>query len=85
MNDTFNNDKNHNFEKTYPGCLGRMVNLFELNIGVSPNRLLTDKPHRDGAYPFSLCFLLRYVFSFLNSIHAGNVHFKMPLYILLIT
>lgn len=67
MNGTSHNGKNHQFEKTHPGCLGRMVNLFELNIGVSPNRLLTDKPHRDGAYSFYLCFLLRSVFYFLNS------------------
>ncbi|KAI3449851.1 hypothetical protein Pfo_006516 [Paulownia fortunei] len=49
MNGIHHNDKNHNFEKTYPGCLGRMVNLFELNIGVSANRLLNDKPHQDGS------------------------------------
>ncbi|GER46088.1 hypothetical protein STAS_23084 [Striga asiatica] len=49
MNGTSQNVKNRNFGKTYPGCLGRMVDLFELNIGVSPNRLLTDKPHRDGS------------------------------------
>ncbi|KAK6143979.1 hypothetical protein DH2020_020799 [Rehmannia glutinosa] len=30
---TSQNGKNCNFDKTYPGCLGRMVNLFELNIG----------------------------------------------------
>ncbi|XP_042048456.1 uncharacterized protein LOC121794383 [Salvia splendens] len=49
MNGTSNNGKSRNFEKTYPGCLGRMVNLFEVNIGVSADRLLTDKPHRDGS------------------------------------
>ncbi|CAA0815255.1 Protein of unknown function (DUF3741 [Striga hermonthica] len=50
MNGTSQNVNNRNFgKKSYPGCLGRMVNLFELNIGVSPNRLLTDKPHRDGS------------------------------------
>ncbi|KAL3828111.1 hypothetical protein ACJIZ3_016913 [Penstemon smallii] len=42
-------NNNHNFEKTNPGCLGRMVNLFELNLGVSSNMLLTDKPHQDGS------------------------------------
>nr|KJB10994.1 hypothetical protein B456_001G235600 [Gossypium raimondii] len=40
--------KGHNIEK-FPGCLGRMVNLFDLNSGVPGNRLLTDKPHRDGS------------------------------------
>ncbi|KAK4407297.1 hypothetical protein Sango_0310700 [Sesamum angolense] len=48
MNGIGQNDKNRNFKKTYPGCLGRMVNLFELNVGVSTNRLLADKPHQDG-------------------------------------
>lgn len=44
-----------NTEKPFPGCLGRMVNLFDLSAGVSRNKLLTDKPHRDGDY--SLYFL----------------------------
>ncbi|XP_041990956.1 uncharacterized protein LOC121742012 [Salvia splendens] len=48
MNGISSNGKARNFEKTHPGCLGRMVNLFELNIGVSADRLLTDKPHGDG-------------------------------------
>ncbi|XP_038897602.1 uncharacterized protein LOC120085607 [Benincasa hispida] len=37
----------NNTEKPFPGCLGRMVNLFDLSAGVSRNKLLTDKPHRD--------------------------------------
>lgn len=37
-----------NNEKPFPGCLGRMVNLFDLNTGVSRNKLLTDAPHREG-------------------------------------
>ncbi|XP_011083092.1 uncharacterized protein LOC105165697 isoform X1 [Sesamum indicum] len=49
MNGTSRNGKNCNFDKTYPGCLGRMVNLFELNIGVPANKLLTDKPRSDGS------------------------------------
>ncbi|XP_041994313.1 uncharacterized protein LOC121744757 isoform X1 [Salvia splendens] len=49
MNSISNNGKTRNFEKTHPGYLGRMVNLFELNIGVSADRLLTDKPHGDGS------------------------------------
>ncbi|XP_052187498.1 uncharacterized protein LOC127798169 [Diospyros lotus] len=36
-------------EKPFLGCLGRMVNLFDLNTGVAGNRLLTEKPHRDGS------------------------------------
>lgn len=41
----------NNTEKPFPGCLGRMVNLFDLSAGVNRNKLLTDKPHRDGDYP----------------------------------
>ncbi|KAL5859952.1 hypothetical protein ACOSQ4_001248 [Xanthoceras sorbifolium] len=41
--------QNVNIDKQFPGCLGRMVNLFDLSMGVSGNRLLTDKPHYDGA------------------------------------
>lgn len=40
--------QNINVDK-HVGCLGRMVNLFDLSTGISGNRLLTDKPHRDGA------------------------------------
>ncbi|XP_055829603.1 uncharacterized protein LOC129898914 isoform X5 [Solanum dulcamara] len=41
----FQNGKNCNLDKPFPGCLGRMVNLFDLNSGVAGNKLLTDKPH----------------------------------------
>ncbi|XP_059660218.1 uncharacterized protein LOC132306712 [Cornus florida] len=41
------NGKTRNLEKPFPGCLGRMVNLFDFGAGVAGNRLLTDKPHRD--------------------------------------
>lgn len=47
MNGVHLSGKNGNFEKTFPGCLG-MVNLFDLNVGMAGNRLLTDKSHRDG-------------------------------------
>uniref|UniRef100_A0A5B7A9J7 DUF4378 domain-containing protein n=2 Tax=Davidia involucrata TaxID=16924 RepID=A0A5B7A9J7_DAVIN len=43
------NGKTRNPDKPFPGCLGRMVNLFDLSTGVAGNRLLTDKPHRDGS------------------------------------
>ncbi|XP_058197338.1 uncharacterized protein LOC131313187 isoform X2 [Rhododendron vialii] len=43
------NNKTRNLEKPFPGCLGRMVNLFDLGTGVAANRLLMDKPHRDGS------------------------------------
>ncbi|CAN4101281.1 unnamed protein product [Withania somnifera] len=41
----FQNGKNCNLDKPFPGCLGRMVNLFDLNSGVAGNKLLTDKSH----------------------------------------
>nr|XP_009780627.1 PREDICTED: uncharacterized protein LOC104229654 isoform X2 [Nicotiana sylvestris] len=41
----FQNGKNSNLDKPFPGCLGRMVNLFDLNSVVAGNRMLTDKPH----------------------------------------
>lgn len=41
--------QNINVDKHVVGCLGRMVNIFDLSTGISGNRLLTDKPHRDGA------------------------------------
>ncbi|XP_043704974.1 uncharacterized protein LOC122654789 isoform X2 [Telopea speciosissima] len=43
------NRKARNDEKPFPGCMGRMVNLFDLNAGVARNRLLTDKAHQDGS------------------------------------
>jgi len=51
------NRKVHNVEKPFPGCLGRMVNLFDLTGGVNGNKLLTDRPHRDGdpSLSLSLC------------------------------
>ncbi|KAK8521762.1 hypothetical protein V6N12_066347 [Hibiscus sabdariffa] len=39
--------RGQNIEK-FPGCLGRMVNLFDLNMSVPGNRLLTDNRH-DGS------------------------------------
>ncbi|GFZ17638.1 methyl-coenzyme M reductase II subunit gamma, putative [Actinidia rufa] len=43
------NGKISDLEKPFPGCLGRVVNLFDLSTGVAGNRLLMDKPHRDGS------------------------------------
>lgn len=59
MNAIHHDHKNCKFEETYAGCLGRMVNLLESNIGVPANRLLNDKMHGDGTYSFYsfvLCF-----------------------------
>ncbi|KAK9733838.1 hypothetical protein RND81_04G096000 [Saponaria officinalis] len=49
MNGFHVNGKERGSEKAVPGCLGRMVNLFDLTSGISGNRLLTDKPHNDGS------------------------------------
>lgn len=55
----FQNGRSHTHDKPSPGCLGRMVNLFDLNSGVTGNRLLTDKPHRDGSLSRSQSDLVR--------------------------
>ncbi|KAL2344948.1 hypothetical protein Fmac_006233 [Flemingia macrophylla] len=49
MNGVQNGRVHHNVEKPFPGCLGRMVNLFDLTGGVNGNKLLTDRPHRDAS------------------------------------
>lgn len=46
----FKNRKFHEHEKPFPGCMGRMVNLFDLSPGIPGNRLLTDRAHRDGSH-----------------------------------
>ncbi|XP_068662975.1 uncharacterized protein [Aristolochia californica] len=45
----FQKGKTLNSEKPFPGCMGRMVNLFDLGAGMAGNRLLTEKAHRDGS------------------------------------
>ncbi|XP_077226768.1 uncharacterized protein LOC143860123 [Tasmannia lanceolata] len=45
----FQNRKASDSEKPFPGCMGRMVNLFDLSPGMAANRLLTEKAHRDGS------------------------------------
>lgn len=48
MSGVKNNTRVHADDKPFPGCLGRMVNLFDLTPStVNANKLLTDKPHRD--------------------------------------
>ncbi|PWA88449.1 hypothetical protein CTI12_AA090900 [Artemisia annua] len=41
--------KNRHPEKPVSGCLGRMVNMFDLTNGTGGKKLLTDKPHNDGS------------------------------------
>ncbi|XP_058101357.1 uncharacterized protein LOC131245724 isoform X2 [Magnolia sinica] len=51
MND-FQNKTVCGFEKRIPGCMGRMVNLFDMSPNIAGNRLLMEKAHGDGG---SLC------------------------------
>ncbi|KAM0071286.1 hypothetical protein Hdeb2414_s0001g00023301 [Helianthus debilis subsp. tardiflorus] len=42
-------ERNESLNSPIPGCLGRMVNLFDLNASLGGNRLLTDNPHYEGS------------------------------------
>lgn len=59
--------KAQNIEKPFPGCLGRMVNLFDVSTGVAGNRLLMDKPHHDG----ESCLLMFY-YKFFRSLKSEH-------------
>ena len=63
----------NNMEKPFPGCAGRMVNLFNSSAGVRRNKLLTDKPHRDGDFPF-LFFLVFFLPTLVsdNCLHSNR-------------
>lgn len=39
----------------FPGCLGRVINMFDLSSGVVATKMLTEKAHRDGT-KFSYTF-----------------------------
>lgn len=45
--DRARNNKAQGTEEQFPGCLGRMVNLFDLSTGAASKKLLTYKPHYD--------------------------------------
>nr|CAD1843943.1 unnamed protein product [Ananas comosus var. bracteatus] len=36
-------------QKPVSGCMGKMINLFELSAGMTGTKLLTDRAHRDGS------------------------------------
>lgn len=55
--------KPRNLENTFPRCLGRMVNLLDLNTSLEGNRFLTEKPHHDGDF---LCWSFSSYFILLN-------------------
>lgn len=48
--DRARNDKAQGTEKQFPGCLGRMVNLFDLSAGAASKKRLTYRPHFDGVH-----------------------------------
>lgn len=41
----------------FPGCLGRVINMFDLSNGVVATKMLTEKAHRDGM-PLLCSFIL---------------------------
>ncbi|KAL9257809.1 hypothetical protein AKJ16_DCAP01597 [Drosera capensis] len=49
MNGIHLNGKAHSSQKPIPGCVGRMVNLFDFASNTAGNRLITEKPHHDGS------------------------------------
>lgn len=64
----FQNGNSHTHDKPFPGCLGRMVNLFDLNSGVAGNKLLTDKPHGDNDLLCYIFFYIMFRHFFLNAL-----------------
>ncbi|XP_010263990.1 PREDICTED: uncharacterized protein LOC104602116 isoform X1 [Nelumbo nucifera] len=44
------NRRARDLDKPFPGCMGRMVNFFDLSAGIPGNKLLTEKAHRDGYF-----------------------------------
>jgi hypothetical protein len=52
------NKKGLDLQKPIPGCMGRMVNLFDLSNSLTGTKRLTEKPHRDGINFTSIFFLL---------------------------
>ncbi|KAJ0970374.1 hypothetical protein J5N97_023251 [Dioscorea zingiberensis] len=36
-------------QQQHPGCMGRMINMFDLNAGMPRTKLLTDRAHRDAS------------------------------------
>ncbi|MCL7031463.1 hypothetical protein MKW94_010075 [Papaver nudicaule] len=49
MNGT-QNTRGADLEKPFPGCMGRMINLFDFGPGMTGNKLLTDKEHQNGSH-----------------------------------
>jgi hypothetical protein len=53
-------DKRHRKKQVlapFPGCLGRVINMFDLSNGVVATKMLTEKAHRDGtSFSYSTFF-----------------------------
>jgi hypothetical protein len=53
-------DKRHRKKQVlapFPGCLGRVINMFDLSNGVVATKMLTEKAHRDGtSFSYSTLF-----------------------------
>ncbi|KAJ0967377.1 hypothetical protein J5N97_024294 [Dioscorea zingiberensis] len=47
--DGFQNRRRPESQKQLPGCMGRMMNMFDLSAGMPGTKLLTDRAHRDGS------------------------------------
>lgn len=56
----FHNRKAQDLKKPFPGCIGRMINVFDFSAGVAGNKMLTERAHGDGT---SLGFLFMFIYS----------------------
>lgn len=67
MNGVQLNGRAYCYENTVPGCLGSVASLFDLTSAVARNRLLTEKPHRDGNFlSLHSCSFLDYLLLLAN-------------------
>lgn len=46
--------KGQDLQKPFPGCMGRVVNVFDLNANIVGTKLLTERAYRDGNIFFYL-------------------------------
>lgn len=44
----FRKRKVQDLQKPFPDCMGRMINMLDLNFGMAGAKLLADKAHGDG-------------------------------------
>ncbi|ONK63831.1 uncharacterized protein A4U43_C07F19390 [Asparagus officinalis] len=44
----YQNRKGQDLQKPAAGCMGRMINIFDMSTGMPRNKLLTEKPHQDA-------------------------------------